>query len=173
MGSDKALLKINDKSFIQQLMEELDFFEEKIISRNNVDIENNSWIMIPDIYPGCGPIGGLHSVLSDCQSDALFVVTCDMPFIQRSLVKDICESSSADYDAVIVKDNSGKIHPLCGVYKKSVSSILEEQIFLNNYRMMNVLDKIRVKYITLVLDKETQQLLNINTPDEYLKLKNK
>ena len=33
MGTDKALLQYNGKNFIENLMEELDFFDEKMIAR--------------------------------------------------------------------------------------------------------------------------------------------
>ena len=85
MGTDKALLEYDGKQFIMQIAEELAWFNERIIARGSNsgfgdEIECN-WKVIPDIFPDHGPISGLHVALSCCESDALFVVTCDMPLI--------------------------------------------------------------------------------------------
>lgn len=170
MGRDKALLKIKDKTFIEKIMDEFDDFDEKIIARgHNSMIDSYSWVMVPDIYQNCGPIGGLHSVLSSCKSDALFTMTCDMPFVKRELADYLIRYILLEYDAVIVRESNGRIHPLCGIYKKSVSKIAEEQILSGNYRMMSLLDRIRVQYVTI--DCNEKQLLNINTLEDYEKIK--
>lgn len=167
MGTDKAFLELDGKSFIQKLCEELDNFEEKIIARGARCEKGIVWNCISDIYPEKGPIGGLHAVLSVCQSEVMFCVSCDMPFLQRSLVEELCQQWNDDTDAVIAVTQDGRKHPLCGLYRKSVVSVLEEQILAGNYRMMGVLDKIKVNYVTITAE-NTQQLTNINTPQEYL-----
>ena len=95
MGQDKALLEYAGKNFIECIVAELEFFEEKIIARGNNRIVQNmkelSWTILPDIYPGHGPIGGLHAALKACESDALVCVSCAMPLITRGLVKKICD----------------------------------------------------------------------------------
>ena len=187
MGTDKALLELNGKTFIEQISKELEWFEEKIIAHGNTrELSDTIWTVISDIYPNHGPLGGIHSALSVCQSDALFVVTCDMPLLKSSLAHKLCDimcesevmertvdgavSGQVVYDAVISVGEDGKIHPLCGVYRKSVLSILEEQILSGRNKVMEVLNKLHVKYVTIDSSIGVQQLLNINTPQDYKKL---
>ena len=163
------------------------WFEEKIIAHGNKrELSEMNWKVISDIYPNHGPIGGIHAVLSVCKSDALFIVTCDMPLLKSSLAQKLCdimcESEDASrtvegtvsdhvvYDAVIAVEEDGKVHPLCGVYRKSALPILEEQILSDRNKMMSVLEKLHVKYMTVDSSIETQQLWNINTPQDYKKL---
>lgn len=180
MGTDKALLEFEGKQFITQIAEELSWFDERIIARgNNSGLEGKverGWKVIPDLYPDHGPIGGLHAALSACRSDALFVVTCDMPLIERELVRELCDQmQEADFDeervdacdVVISVGEGGKIHPLCGVYRKSVLPVLEEQIVLDQNRMMAALKKLRVNYVDIDSPAQEKQLSNINTPQEY------
>ena len=184
MGSDKALLDYEGKQFITQIAEELAWFGERIIARgNNSGFEGKierEWTMIPDLYPDHGPIGGLHAALSVCESDALFVVTCDMPLIESDLVRELCEmmqeTDSGEervdaYDVVISVGEGGKIHPLCGVYRKSVLPVLEEQIVSGQNRVMAALKKLRVKYVTVDMPAKERQLVNVNTPEDYEMLK--
>ena len=171
MGTDKALLEFKGENFIERLCKELDYFEEKVIARGNRSgIENVSWNIIPDIYPERGPIGGLHAVLSECKSDAMFCVSCDMPLLQRHVATILCACMKEGVDAVIAVTEDGRKHPLCGVYRKSVLAVLEEQILSGNNRMMAALNKMQVNYVTLD-SKNSQQLKNINTPEDYLEIK--
>lgn len=171
MGKDKALLEIEGRNFIKKLSEELDEFEEKMIARgNNGEITDVSWLVIPDIYPERGPIGGLHAALSRCESDALFCVSCDMPLIKKTLVKYLCDLMQEEYDAVITQEKDGRIHPLCALYRKSAADIFEQQIMAGNNRLMSACDRMRVKYVTIDFEKGAQQLFNVNTPKDYLEL---
>lgn len=170
MGQDKALLEIEGKSFIEFISDEMSFFEEKLIARGNQNkISNSSWRIIPDIYLECGPIGGLHAALSVCDSDALCCVACDMPFVKRALTERLCEALQENYDAIVVKEKNGKVHPLYGVYRKATAEIFKMQILSGNNRIMTALEKMRVKYIVLE-DKEVHQLRNVNTPEDYSKI---
>lgn len=180
MGTDKALLDYDGKHFIEQIANELSWFEERIIARGgNQGFEEESlhrWKVIPDIYQDHGPIGGLHAALSACESDALFVVSCDMPLIKSDLARKLCENieeaghggeAEEGYDAVISVENDGKIHPLCGAYRKSVVPVLEEQIVSDRNRVMEALQKLRVNYVTIDSPEQARQMANMNTPKDY------
>ena len=96
MGEDKALLTYEGKNFVEKIAEELNFFEEKMIARGNNPVpgdfvKKDSWEVLPDEYENHGPLGGLHAALKKCRSDAMFVVTCDIPLISKRLVKEICD----------------------------------------------------------------------------------
>lgn len=173
MGEDKALLEYEGKYFIEKIAEELSFFEEKIIARGNnsslTEITDSKWQVIPDIYLDHGPMGGMHVALKTCESDAMFVVTCDMPLITGHLVRQICEAFDQQYDALIVVTSDGKYHPLCGIYRKELYESMEEYLKQDNNRMMAVLKKCRLKY--LQLDEVcSKQLMNVNTKEEYGKI---
>lgn len=173
MGGDKALLEYEGKYFIEKIAEELSFFEEKIIARGNnsslTEITDSKWQVIPDIYLDHGPMGGMHAALKTCESDAMFVVTCDMPLITGHLVRQICEAFDQQYDALIVVTSDGKYHPLCGIYRKEQYESMEEYLKQDNNRMMAVLKKCRLKY--LQLDEVcSKQLMNVNTKEEYGKI---
>ncbi len=185
MGTDKAFLEYDGKQFITQIAEELSWFDERIIARGgNCGFTGGlerEWMVIPDIFPEHGPIGGLHAALSSCESDALFVVTCDMPLIESGLVRKLCafmqktdlrEERVDAYDVIISVGDDGKVYPLCGVYRKSALSVLEEQILTDQNRVMAALRKLRVKYVTIDSPAESRQLANVNTPQEYEQLCN-
>lgn len=172
MGTDKALLEINGKRFIGAIADEMSFFAEKYIARGAMEeITEGTWQVIPDIYPDCGPLGGLHAALTACKSDALLCVPCDMPLIGAELANELCAHLSEEYDAVIVKDTDGRIHPVCGIYKKTAADVIEQQLLTGNYRMMHVLDRLRITYVIPDDPMKEKQLSNINTPEDLRMLK--
>ncbi len=178
MGTDKALLTIDGQTFLAAIADALGPFEEKILAGGaHTDFSaaiSSDWIFRQDLYPGHGPIGGLHAALSDCRSDALFITTCDMPLLQRSLADHLCDAArayaadSTPFDALVpVTDNGlGRIQPLCAVYKKSALPFLEEQIHSNQNRMMAALKRMNTIYVHLP-EAFSAQLQNINTAGEY------
>lgn len=166
MGTDKALLSIEDKNFINKLCDTFSFFEEKIIASGDREVPADiTWSTISDVYPYHGPIGGLHAALTNCLSEAVFVTACDNPLIKRAILDRLLIEMTEDTDVVITVTEDGKYHPLCGIYRKSVGKIMEEQILSGNNRMMHVLKKVRVKY--LEVNSEEYGLYNINTPEQY------
>ena len=170
MGEDKALLEYEGKYFIEKIAEELSFFEEKIIARGNnsslAEITDSKWQVIPDVYPEHGPMGGMHAALKACESDAMFAVTCDMPLITEELVRQLCEVFDQKYDALIAVTSDGKYHPLCGIYRKELYASMEKYLKEDNNRMMAVLKNAHTKYFQLG-EKESKQLANVNTREEY------
>lgn len=166
MGRDKALMEINGIRFIDAIYDACEGFEEKIIARGNqTEIYEKNWNVISDIYQERGPIGGIHSALSKCQSEALFCTSCDVPFLKTALIERLCRELEEGSDAVIAVEQDGRIHPTCGVYRKTILPVLEQQIQSGNNKMMHVLNKVQVKYVE-VDPEEVHQLCNINTPEE-------
>lgn len=172
MGRDKANLEFQGQTFIKKLAQELDFFEEKMIARGpNEGFEGMDWTIIPDLHEECGPIGGLHSALKNCKSEALFCLPCDIPLMETSLFHWLVPFLEEKYDAVVCMTPDGKRHPLSGIYWKSSAAVLEEQISNGDNRMMSALDKLKVKYVVVDSKSKEDQLFNVNTPQDYRRLK--
>lgn len=170
MGKDKAFLIWNGESFIERLTKEMDVFEEKMIAHGNRrEITDTGWPVVEDIYPDRGPIGGLHAALTNCESDALFCVTCDVPLVQRSLVSFLYQYMDETTDAIIPIAEDGKVHPLCAIYRKKTSSAFLKKIEEGNNRIMSAFEHMNVKYVSLD-EKHSKQLHNINTKEDYQRL---
>lgn len=174
MGEDKALLEYHGETFIERICEQLSFFDEKMIARGNRDVTSiyveDDWTMIADEYPEHGPIGGLHAVLKNCSSDALFCVSCDIPLLSRELAKMLCAALTDDVEAVVAVTADEKVHPLCAVYRKELYKRMEKRILEDNNRLMAMLKEFTIQYV--YLDEGTSsQLLNVNTRNEYESIK--
>lgn len=168
--SHKVLLQYKDKSFLENLEEIFSNFNRKYLSLNSSqDIWNNSFIRIDDEYSDIGPISGLYNGLSKCESPYLFVTPCDVPNLTKEFIEYLTTFISSDYDAFIVKDKSGFIHPLMGIYNKSALNKIKTAIDSKDYKVLNLVKNLNVKYIDLKYTNfdDSMILKNINTPEDY------
>ena len=170
MGLDKAGLRLNGVRFVDKLVFELSGFQELLVS---VDHEENhpdmEYPMVSDIFFNCGPMGGLYAALMGCASDALVTVPCDVPLFSKAMADELCSCLDPDTDAVITIAGDGRVHPLCGVYRKSCLPVLEQSLREQNCRMQDCLKKLKVKEYQA--GKDSWRLKNINTPEDFAALK--
>ena len=169
MGRDKAELKIEGQTFLDHIAGELHEFGELILSLDSYEkYHETKYLDITDIYPNCGPMGGIHAALTACQSDALLVVSCDMPLFRRELGKYLCSQLTPDADIVVPVTSDGHIHTLCAVYRKQTAPVFERYLKNGNYKILEPFKELKMKYVSLDCTPFSEKLLkNINTPEEY------
>jgi molybdopterin-guanine dinucleotide biosynthesis protein A len=128
--------------------------------------------VVPDLVPGVGPLGGLYTALRSTTAARVFLVACDMPFIQPGLVRAMLAVSVAnqDIEAVILGDQ-GRIQPLHAVYTRACLPAVERTLASDNHSMRSLLSRLSV----LTMDAETVRredpraisTINVNTPDDW------
>jgi len=170
MGTQKALLTINGETFLHRTLTQLQDFEEILISANDPALASLcAYPVIPDRYPGCGPMGGLHAALSTCRSGALLAVACDMPCFTAALVRLLLSHWCEDADAVIAMTPDGRYHPLCAIYRKSLAPIFEDHLRSGKCKLLTALPRDGVRFVPVPEDL-APCLKNVNTPEDYLAL---
>ncbi|SDN00588.1 molybdenum cofactor guanylyltransferase [Bacillus sp. OK048] len=173
MGTNKALLKLNEKTTIERMVDTLKvYFDDIILVTNDVDAYQFLGVtMVSDHYQGKGPLAGFHAGLNASTYDLNFIVACDMPFISGELAATLIEKID-HYDALVPVIN-GKMQPLCAVFQKTTVNKIEECIENGRLPIKNLLDHLNVLYLT---EKDLQYYSNIdiervffnmNHPHEY------
>lgn len=167
MGRDKASLLWNGQPFVELIAGQLAVFEERLFS---VGVARAPlpppWRSVADVYPDCGPMGGLHAGLSACRSPYLAAVSCDLPLLESSLPLHLFSLAGGDYDAVVPVSPDGRVHPLCAVYRKDLAPLLEARLQNGNYRLMDALASCRLRRVP-VDGAFARMLTNVNTPEDY------
>ncbi len=129
MGRQKAFLPYAGKTLIEHmhdLMAEL-FAEVILVSNNPDEYEHISSNLVRDIVPNRGPLVGILSGLLVSNYNRAFVVPCDMPFVDKNLVRKMT-AHKTESDMLIYSHN-GRNEPLLGVYSRNCIPALEEAIF--------------------------------------------
>jgi molybdenum cofactor guanylyltransferase len=185
-GEDKALLKLKNISIIESIYSLLNkiFNEIIIISNEESKYKFLTDKIYNDVFPGFGPLSGIHSGLVNSKTKKNFIISCDMPMISEELVEFLI-SQNSDSDIFIPTSNSN-YHTLCAVYKKSCLPIAEkflisanEKINIQNgktkIKLFDLINSVNTKFIDISEEKffNMDLVFNMNTLDDYEYVKNK
>ena len=176
MGSHKALLEVDGHTLLDTVAKAGEGFDVRILSANDPAIPTpEGFVRCEDVYPGCGPMAGIHAALSMTDCDALVVAPCDAPHYSKELAQYLAQQYSADLDALVLTDRDGRAQPLSGVYGRSCLPVLEEHLRAGKLKIMWMLEEMKLRKIMLPEYLSSQVFENLNTPqdlDEYKRGKN-
>ena len=172
MGQDKAQMIYHNETMLERTVKELKkVADEIILASNNKNKYNLAGLTeVSDIYPGMGPLGGMHAGLLHAKNMYAFVVSCDMPFFRWELASFLLEKREG-YD-VVVPEIGGNLEPLCAVYSKKCLDAIEKCIqsdirkIIEFYPYVKVL-KIKEAELRSFSAEAEKYFFNLNTPEDY------
>lgn len=169
IAEEKAFIQLEGgQPLIARIVEVLEtLFPKILIIANNRNAYLDYGIpVVEDLIKGKGPLGGIFTGLCYSTSDCNFVVGCDMPFIEPSLVKFMVEGCE-DYD-VVIPEIGGEVEPLLALYSKNCIPVIFEHLMRDNLKTREILDKLKVKRIGKKeidrFDPRRLSFFNLNTP---------
>ncbi len=168
MGTDKAMLPIENQSLLKRMISRIEPFCESVaISGQNPDYLIYKLEMISDVFSDCGPISGLYSVLNYTSTEWNLVVSVDVPFVNEELIRYLLINAT-EYDCVIPQHDSG-VEPLVGLYNRRILPVLDEMIKAGNFKLMNLLAKVHTRYLNCnnLIQDYPRLFFNINRPGDY------
>lgn len=172
MGRAKALLELGNTPLVLHIARAGAGFGERILSVNDPSIPTpEGFVRVSDVYTQCGPMGGLHASLSAARADALVTAPCDAPYYTAEASAYLAAQFEEGLDAVIPEDDTGRVHPMMGVYAKSCLPALTEHLESGRFKLMMMLSGLRVKRVRLPKALSQSIFSNLNTPEDYDMLK--
>ncbi|MCF8009781.1 MAG: molybdenum cofactor guanylyltransferase [Clostridiales bacterium] len=175
MGMDKALLRVGERTIVEKnaLLFKAAAGRVMIVTSRPEDFAFLGLETTSDIFPGCGPLGGIHAGLTYSRSNVNLVTACDMPFLEVGLLKYLASYGEA-YDVVVPRIN-GYLEPLVACYNKTCLKIIENCLKEKNLKITSFFDQVNVRYveeneIAEIADPE-RVFFNINTPRELERAK--
>jgi len=172
MGTDKASLLLDGRTFVQRIAEELLSVTDSVtLIGKDLGIPQLNLPSMPDTYANWGALGGLHSALFASHSPWSLIVACDLPFVTAGLFRCLAELRE-DFDAVAPIQKDGRPQPLAALYRNDPCLVRAEQLIKSGERRpVALLQSVRTRWATF---KELQEIPgaehffdNINTPQDY------
>jgi molybdenum cofactor guanylyltransferase len=166
MGSDKALLKYRGVTLAQHIAQSVtQAAGSAVLVGDQKRYAGLGYEVIPDLYPGEGPLGGVLTALRNSGADWNLIVACDMPELTAAFLTGLIDAAeSHDCDVFAPLGPDGATEPLCAVYHKSARAGLD-QAFQRGERQMRVVLK-EVRTATLPVP-ELARFQNVNTPGDW------
>jgi molybdopterin-guanine dinucleotide biosynthesis protein A len=177
MGNDKGLLNLETKTWAQTSIDKLESLQIPVkLSINNDQLPvyapafSSSDLIVDD--PSLtvkGPLLGVLSCHLQWPAEDLYILACDMPLMEISLLKELYtlyqrQSSAGAY----VFTNDDEPEPLCGIYRANGLSFILELLQSgrqDKHSMKNMLDQLEVVSIALP-DDQKKSFRNFNSPAE-------
>ncbi len=128
MGSDKALLELDGETLLARTLKKAKTVAGRVCivgSREKFELFGP---VIEDIYPGCGPLGGIHAALQASTTDLNLMLAVDLPYLPETALRFLVEQARA-CDAVVVAPRIGGFNQtLCAVYRLEFAELAEEAL---------------------------------------------
>jgi molybdopterin-guanine dinucleotide biosynthesis protein A len=169
-GADKAFLRDGRQIALRRTIDLLRtaFPEVVVVASQPEKFREYDVIVTCDEFPGLGPLAGIHAAMGRVERDYVFVLACDMPFVQRSTVAYLVDRL-AGQDALIPRWEDD-IEPLHGIYARRIRSDIEAALREGVTAIRSFLPAIRAEFIDEREMREipgaAQSFLNINTPED-------
>jgi len=175
MGTNKAFLTYRNVPFIEIQIEILKhLFQDIIISANDAFLyEYLTLPIVSDVLPGKGPISGICAGLIRSKYPYAFAIACDMPFINKDVIKYIKGLvENNDYDVIVPHTVRGP-EPLHALYSKNCIAAMKLCLEEENLRLTDFLKKVNVRHVTVEelirSGADINSFVNLNTYNEYEK----
>jgi molybdopterin-guanine dinucleotide biosynthesis protein A len=166
MGTDKALLPLAGKPLIQHAVAKLQRLcaEVHILSANPALASYAP--LVPDIHPGCGPIGGIEAALAHSARDWNLILPVDVPFLPAALLQSwIAEVTAPDQTArVAMFSVDGRTQPAVCLLQKQIAPSIAAAVALGEFKLLPVLEA-SAEVLALQLNQPLEQLLGIHPID--------
>jgi len=171
IGSDKGFLLLNNKIFIQHIIEAMQpLVKEIIIVSNNTDYDVFNLKRVNDLIENAGPLAGVYSGLHHSNTENNLVLSCDVPLINTKTLKQLTHNIEENTD-IIQLESIGKTMPLIAIYKKRCKSKFLELLHEGERRLRFAVKQCKVN--TIVLNKELEKFtVNINTTHQFKEISN-
>ena len=128
--------------------------------------------VVADIFPGCGPLAGIHAALLHSSAELNLLLAVDMPFVSGELLAFLF-AAAEESDAIVTVPRSGQgLQPLCAVYRRNFSSVAEQALRAGKYKIDAAFSSLPVRVIEegelAAAGFSERSFFNVNTPQDRL-----
>jgi molybdopterin-guanine dinucleotide biosynthesis protein A len=170
MGTDKAFVMLDGRTLLARALD----LARSVTS--DVRIVGDAAKFAPfapvveDVFPGCGPLGGIHAALRTSSTDLNLILAVDVPFVSPALLQYLIKRSRDAAAAVTVAQSGGRLQPLCAVYRREFADVAEQALRTGRCKIDVLFESVHTQVIT---ENELENagfssriFRNLNTPEE-------
>ena len=171
MGSDKAFLELSGRPLLAHAVAVAKAVAEdvKIVGDPNKFAAFGP--IIPDIYPGRGPLGGIHAVLANSVNDWNLILGVDLPFVDTKFLKYLIAEARTSGALVTVPEAGGHLHPLCAIYRKQFLPVAERALSAGKNKIDALFPEVHIRVFgedeLTKAGFDARTFRNLNTPEQW------
>jgi molybdopterin-guanine dinucleotide biosynthesis protein A len=170
MGTDKAFVMLAGETLLARALRLCRAVSSQVLIVGDRRKFASFAAVVEDVFPGCGPLGGIHAALRASQTDLNLVLAVDVPFVSPALLK-LLVARARDSSAVVTVPRA--LHgwqPLCAIYRRAFADAAEHALGSGRYKI----DTLFKEASTTVIEGDElqaagfspQEFRNLNTPED-------
>jgi len=166
MGRDKALLSYRGRTLTEHVAEVVKEVTGSVTLIGEPGrYQHLGYKVIPDIVPGCGPLGGIRTALEYTEAEWNLITACDMPGLKPDFLCRLLDTAEAeDADCLMPESPSGRREPLCAVYRRTCLEAVERALKEGRWKTGEALEGSLVVRLRIG---EAAWFENLNTPEDW------
>ena len=176
MGTDKAFVMFGGRTLLARALEVC----RTITSDVRVVGDRKKFApfapVVEDVFPGCGPLAGIHAAMRDSETDWNVVLAVDLPFISPALLLFLVAQARESRAMVTVPRAGEGWQPLCAIYRRAFADAAETALRAGRYKIDALFDE---SLIRPVGEEDLRRagfspevFRNLNTPKELAEARN-
>lgn len=172
-GYNKAFLDFQGERLIDRTVRLFkSIFEEVIlVTHSPLEYIDQDVMIVKDIVPPKGPLGGIYTGLFFSSSSRSFVAACDMPFLNEAFIRFMMDKAR-EHDVVVPETSDGP-QPLHAVYSRKCMGEIFKLIEKEKYKITLLYKRVKIlkipRDVILPYDPELRIFSNINAPEDLRK----
>ena len=129
MGQDKAVLQLEGRTLLEHALGTLRQICAEVMVLGARELYSNFGAeVVEDIFPGCGPLSGIHAALSRTTTEFNLVIAVDTPFLSADFLRFMARRAIESSAVVTTPEIAGFRQPLCSVYSREFLAIAERAL---------------------------------------------
>lgn len=171
MGRNKALLPFRGRALLRHQIDLLQpLFSEILISANDpAPYASFGKRVVPDRFAEPCSLSGIHALLEAVTAPRIFVVACDLPFLNPALIQKML-SVPGHFDVIVPESQQG-LEPLHAVYARSCLPAIERAAKERRWKVSEFYEGLWVDTMPVSeadwLVEGRSPFLNANTPEDW------
>jgi molybdenum cofactor guanylyltransferase len=145
-GSNKALFEYQGKKLVEYSIETLQPLCGQLLLSTN-EPEKFTFTGLPtvaDLFPGSGPVAGIHACLTQSSAEHHLVIGCDLPWLDTRLFEFILQNSH-NYQ-VVMPTHKGFKETMASYYHQSCSPTLAKALKEKRYKIFDAIAPLKTFY---------------------------
>lgn len=135
MGTDKAFVMLEGRSLLERALE----VARAVTSEVRIVGDPAKFAAfaptVEDIFPNCGPLGGIHAALRSSPTELNLILAVDVPFVSTELLHYLIQRARDSSATVTLAQSGGGYQPLCAVYRREFAEGAEKALRAGRYKI--------------------------------------
>ncbi len=135
MGADKAFVELQGRTLLERTLE----LARGVAGEVRIVGDRAKFAafapVVEDVFPGCGPLGGIHAALRASQTDLNLMLAVDLPLMSPAPLQYLVTRARGTPATVTAAWANGGWQPLCAVYRRQFAEPAEQALRAGKYKI--------------------------------------